>query len=134
MLSEEESPQQTRADAASGISEESETQESEDKDKERLLPSGSYTETGPGSVERNGETEEEAPESIFSTQLGDSDVDFYMKGTWDIFMAGSIGYNVSDGEFISTPIENMDPGFQFSQIPDLTMSLWLMDRYFLKLQ
>ena len=45
-------------------------------------------------------------------------------------MVGSMGYNVSDGEFISTPIESMDPGFQFAQIPDLTMSLWLMDRYF----
>ena len=104
--------------------------EKEKSDRARLLPEGSYTETGPGSVSRNGSGEEEAPESIFSTQLGDSDVDFYMKGTWDIFMAGSIGYNMSDGEFISTPIESMDPGFQFSQIPDLTMSLWLMDRYF----
>ena len=122
--SDQESSRQTTEEEASAVS------QTPDSDKDKLLPSGSYTETGPGSVERNSETEEEAPESIFSTQLGDSDVDFYMKGTWDIFMAGSIGYNVSDGEFISTPIENMDPGFQFSQIPDLTMSLWLMDRYF----
>ncbi len=53
-----------------------------------------------------------------------------MKGSWDIFMTGSAGYNLSEGEFISSPIESMDPGFQFSQIPDLTMSLWIMDRYF----
>ncbi len=98
--------------------------------KTKNIPSRQVSETGPGSVDRDSSTEEEAPEAIFSTQLGDSDVDFYMKGTWDIFMAGSAGYNLTDGEFISTPIENMDPGFQFMQIPDLTMSLWLMDRYF----
>ena len=92
-------------------------------------PSVTVSESGPGSVDKNSESEE-APEALFSSRLGDSDVDFYMKGTWDIFMAGSAGYNLNDGEFISTPIESMDPGFQFSQIPDLTMSLWLMDRYF----
>ena len=62
--------------------------------------------------------------------MGDADVDFFMQGTWDLIIAGSTGYNLTEGEFISTPLENMDPGFQFSQIPDLTMSLWIMDRYF----
>ena len=73
---------------------------------------------------------DEAPEAIFQTQLNDADVDLYMLGSWDSSFTGSIGYDLSSGEYISAPFPQMTPGLAFTQVPDLTISLWLMDRYF----
>ncbi len=73
---------------------------------------------------------DEAPEAIFQTKIKDQDVDLYIKGTWDLSITGSIGYDLTSGKFIETPFDEMSPGFVFSQIPDITISLWLMDRFF----
>lgn len=73
---------------------------------------------------------DEAPEAIFQTQLSDADVDLYMLGSWDSSFTGSVGYDLSSGEYISAPFPQMTPGLVFTQVPDLTISLWLMDRYF----
>lgn len=74
--------------------------------------------------------EEEAPEAIFSTKLGDTDVSLFIEGSWEISLTGSLGWDLGSGSLIDTPFEEMTPGFAFSQIPDLTISLWLLDRYF----
>jgi len=73
---------------------------------------------------------EEAATAIFQRQISDVDVDLFIQGSWDISVTGSIGYDLSAGTFIETPFPQMAPGFVFSQIPDLTISLWLMNRYF----
>ncbi|GAB4365132.1 MAG: hypothetical protein Kow009_01890 [Spirochaetales bacterium] len=76
--------------------------------------------------------EEEAPETVFETKLGDSDVDLRMQGIWDAFLTGSIGLAVVPGKGVQYP--SVFPGFSdgliYDQKPDLTMALWLMDRYF----
>ncbi|RKX79263.1 MAG: hypothetical protein DRP87_03765 [Spirochaetes bacterium] len=76
--------------------------------------------------------EEEAPEALFSTTIGSADVNLYILGSWNLSLAASlgIGYNTLDKTFYPKPFPGMDPGVIFKQIPDLTISLWLMDRYF----
>jgi len=63
--------------------------------------------------------EEEAPEALLQTQLGDQGVDFYIDGKWSTSIEGGIGW-MGDGSY------------RFNQEPDLTISLWLMNSFFLK--
>lgn len=84
----------------------------------------------PKSGKKSVSIKDEAEEAIFQTKINDEDVELYILGTWNTSITGSIGYDLSSGSFIETPFEQMEPGFVFRQIPDLTVSLWLMDRYF----
>ncbi|MCL2706505.1 MAG: hypothetical protein FWE72_09895, partial [Spirochaetaceae bacterium] len=79
---------------------------------------------------KNVHDQDEAPKAIFQTKISDKDVDLYIQGSWDISVTGSLGYDLNAGKVIETPFPQMAPGFVFSQIPDLTISLWFMDRYF----
>ncbi|MDX9802300.1 MAG: hypothetical protein RBT69_13300, partial [Spirochaetia bacterium] len=93
-------------------------------------PRFSYSEENKNSSRGSASIKDEAPEAIFQTQLNDADVDLYMLGSWDSSFTGSIGYDLTEGEFIPAPFPQMTPGLVFTQVPDLTISLWLMDRYF----
>ncbi len=72
--------------------------------------------------------EEEAPKALFETNLGDADVDLYLDGTWTI--DSSLGAVWGTPGPVSAAVPGFSSGFLFDQIPDLTLSLWLMDRYF----
>ncbi|MFP4618218.1 MAG: hypothetical protein ACLFMZ_05185, partial [Spirochaetaceae bacterium] len=76
--------------------------------------------------------EEEAPSSLLNTQLGDADVDLFLEGTWTSSFSGGFGWSrdnrSSETRFSTFP--DMTDGLSFSQIPELTLSLWVMDRFF----
>ncbi|MCL2293801.1 MAG: hypothetical protein FWC36_02895 [Spirochaetes bacterium] len=80
-------------------------------------------------AQRNRGTDE-APAALFQTKINDREVDLYLEGSWDISITGSIGYDFSAGRFIESPFPQMTPGFEFNQIPNFIVSLWLMDRFF----
>ncbi len=75
---------------------------------------------------------QEAPETVFQTKVGDADVDLRLDGYWDASLSGSIGLSVVPGKGIQYPF--VFPGFSdgviYEQKPNLTLALWLMDRYF----
>ncbi len=76
--------------------------------------------------------DEEAPLSLFSSKIGDADVDFLLSGYWKTSLQGGFGlsWNSEGSGITSTPF----PGFSgtpvFSQEPDITLSLWLKKQYF----
>ena len=72
--------------------------------------------------------EEEAPEALFSTSLGDADVDLFLTGSWNISTSLGGIWGTPSPETPSVP--GFSSGFMFNQLPDLTLSLWLMERYF----
>ncbi len=75
--------------------------------------------------------EEEAPEALLTTQLGSSDVELFMSGSWEASLNGSLGLAVpADSPPFSAQYPGMVRGFAFSQEPDLLLSLWVEKRYF----
>jgi hypothetical protein len=80
--------------------------------------------------------EEEAPPAIFSLDAGDGDVDLYLLGSWAASSQLATGFAIhpplgSSGRRMTIPYEY--PGFEsrlFAQTVDLTISLWLYQRYF----
>ena len=76
--------------------------------------------------------QEEAPATLFETQIGDADVDLTARGFWDVSLLGSLGFafDSSESSPYSYPFPGMIPGFYFKQVPDITLSLYLMNRYF----
>lgn len=76
--------------------------------------------------------EEEAPATLFSIPLEDEAVDFFMTGSWDLSLSGGLGMGISSTRGVLPGVSF--PGFAtaplFSQLPDVTVSLWYDDRYF----
>jgi len=67
--------------------------------------------------------EVEAPEALLELDIGDADVDFVLEGVWRASMFGSVGeYDFPD----------LDGGWVFEQNPDLTFSIWLLNRFFVE--
>jgi hypothetical protein len=81
-----------------------------------------------------GETEP-LGEAIFETQLADQEVEFYLAGSWQSELSGTAGLILRPGSGASKLdfFPGFQSGFLFSQVPDLTMSLWMMNRFFLEL-
>jgi len=77
------------------------------------------------------EEQEEAPATVWDMNIGDTDVELYLAGFWKIGLIA--GLSVESGpEGIIFPAAF--PGltdFRFYQEPDLTISLWLMNRFYL---
>ena len=73
---------------------------------------------------------EEAPPSIFSTNLGDADVDLYLTGSWETEIRGGLAYSWdSAGTGVkASSFPGMASGFQLTHQPDILISLWLMDK------
>ncbi|MGO9413344.1 MAG: hypothetical protein ACLQCB_21670 [Spirochaetia bacterium] len=75
----------------------------------------------------------EAPTTIFSSKLGSADVDLTLQGSWNASLGFTTGLLFAPG----LPVQALDsfpglaPGFVFTQAPDLTISLYLMRKYFL---
>jgi hypothetical protein len=76
--------------------------------------------------------EEEAPETVFDTQLGDTDVDLYLQGYWDASVMGGLGFAWVPGQGFSYPyvFPGFPDGLEYDQKPDLILSLWLRERFF----
>jgi hypothetical protein len=81
---------------------------------------------------REGLFPQEDPESFFETKLGDADVELFLEGFWESSIKGSLGAAIIPGQGFLYPY--LFPGFIdgliFEQKPDLTLSLWLMKRYY----
>ncbi|MBN1696823.1 MAG: hypothetical protein JW881_04860 [Spirochaetales bacterium] len=77
----------------------------------------------------------EAPESLFELEIGDADVDFFLLGSWTFSLLYATGIVIKPGIGVRMIdyFPGMDQGFFIEQVPDLTLSLWLMERYFLEL-
>lgn len=78
--------------------------------------------------------EDEASPTLFSLTPEDDDTDFYLEGTWNFSLSGGFGFGYSPdrGFFSGAAPADITPGFGWEQIPDLTLSLWLFDKYFLE--
>jgi hypothetical protein len=76
--------------------------------------------------------EEEAPETVFDTKIGDTDVDLYLEGYWDASVMGGAGFAWIPGQGFSYPyvFPGFPDGFEYDQKPDLILSLWLRERFF----
>ena len=80
--------------------------------------------------------EPEAPEALFQTDLGDAEVDLFALGSWTAGWGTSFGLALhpplpASGDQITYPYPY--PAFErrsFYQLVDLTLSLWLYERYF----
>ncbi len=75
----------------------------------------------------------ETPTTIFSTKLGSADVDLTLLGSWTAGVSFGAGLLLVPGlpaqKLDSFPA--VDQGFVFSQTPDITISLWLLKRFYL---
>ncbi|MEM5947994.1 hypothetical protein WKV44_05520 [Spirochaetia bacterium 38H-sp] len=76
---------------------------------------------------------EEAPETLFSTNIDDNDVKLFASGSWNIRTGFAIGYLIDeDGNWIYGYMpDNTDNGFFYQQEAALFLSLLFMDRLFL---
>lgn len=76
--------------------------------------------------------EEEAAESVLSTQLGDEDVELYLSGAWkgSMELSGGLGFAGDKDPIFPAPFPGLSQGFLFQQSPDLLISLWIAEKYF----
>ncbi|MFW6215859.1 MAG: hypothetical protein ACOC45_07920, partial [Alkalispirochaetaceae bacterium] len=90
----------------------------------------------PGQDLFNPFLEEEAPEALFESEIGDTEVDLFVLGSWTSGWGTSFGIALHPplpGSRERTTFPYPFPGFErrsFYQLVDLTLSLWLFERYF----
>ncbi len=79
--------------------------------------------------------QEKTPKAIFDFDIADREVEFFLLGSWSALVSGATGFMVRpDGEVTALDyFPDMQLGFFFEQVPDITLSIWLMKRYFLEL-
>ena len=76
--------------------------------------------------------QKEAPAAIWDMNLGDKDVDLYISGYWKIgILGGTTVESGPDGIIFPSAFPGLTD-FKFYQEPDITISLWLMNRYYLE--
>ena len=68
----------------------------------------------------------EAPESLLSLNLGDSDVELIAEGYWEVSVLASGAFGLGANAGASAPT------LLFRQVPDLWLSLTILDRWFLE--
>ncbi|GHV90869.1 hypothetical protein AGMMS50268_13720 [Spirochaetia bacterium] len=71
----------------------------------------------------------EAASELMSLKLGDSEVALYMAGSWKGSLSGNFGVSRSP---LGTQAVSPDSPVLFAQEADLTLSLWLRDRWFVE--
>ncbi|GAH89113.1 unnamed protein product, partial [marine sediment metagenome] len=78
--------------------------------------------------------EEEAPPAIFQAEIGDAEVDFFLSGSWETSLAGAAGILFGPDGTVLFPsaFPGLEAGQPFEQVPDLTFSILLMERYFIE--
>lgn len=84
----------------------------------------------PDDLERLSEAvSEEAPPELLTFNLGDSDVSLFLKGSWKGTLTGNWGVSHSE---LGLQAASTDSPVLFAQEADLTLSLWLRERWFLE--
>ncbi|HSV55797.1 MAG TPA: hypothetical protein VLH39_01650, partial [Magnetospirillaceae bacterium] len=68
----------------------------------------------------------EAPESLLSLEIGGSDVDLVAQGYWEVSVLASAAMGLGGNVGVSAPT------LLFRQVPDLWLSLTVLDRWFLE--
>ncbi|HOX13652.1 MAG TPA: hypothetical protein P5313_12725 [Spirochaetia bacterium] len=68
----------------------------------------------------------EAPQSLLSLRMGDKDVELLAEGYWEVSVLASGAFGLGANEGVSAPT------LLFRQIPDLWLSLTLLDRWFVE--
>ncbi|MDR0997431.1 MAG: hypothetical protein LBL70_00045, partial [Treponema sp.] len=71
----------------------------------------------------------EARSELMSVQLGDTDVALYMAGSWKAEVTGSMGFALTP---LGLQAISQNSPVLFSQEADLTLSLWIRDRWFVE--
>jgi hypothetical protein len=76
----------------------------------------------------------EDPVSIFSSKLGDQDVELLLQGSWRLSLSGATGIRFGPDSSVIFPYGHpaFGNGFFFEQVPALTFSLVYAERYFLE--
>ncbi|MDL2228867.1 hypothetical protein LJC14_01300 [Treponema sp. OttesenSCG-928-L16] len=72
---------------------------------------------------------EEASPNLFSMELGDSDVSLMLSGYWKGTLSGSMGFALTP---LGAQGASGDAPILFSQEADITLSLWIRERWFLE--
>ncbi|MFP3041458.1 hypothetical protein LQZ19_06505 [Treponema primitia] len=72
---------------------------------------------------------EEASPELLSFDLGDSEVSLFLKGSWKGTLTGSWGLSHSD---LGLQAASVDSPILFAQEADITLSLWIRERWFLE--
>ncbi|MDC7225515.1 MAG: hypothetical protein PQJ61_01980 [Spirochaetales bacterium] len=74
--------------------------------------------------------QEEDASSFYSIDIDDEDVDLFLSGTWQVELSGSTGFGWVPGTgFTDTySYSGISEGFTFSQSPDFTISLLILDK------
>ncbi|MCK7470888.1 MAG: hypothetical protein MZU95_08955 [Desulfomicrobium escambiense] len=68
----------------------------------------------------------EAPASLLSLKLGDSDVELIAEGYWEVSVLASGAFGFGENAGVSAPT------LLFRQVPDLWLSLTILDRWFVE--
>ncbi|MBN2658313.1 MAG: hypothetical protein JXR86_14730 [Spirochaetales bacterium] len=75
---------------------------------------------------------EEAPTALWQMDINDADVDLYIAGYWKIGVIGGLSMESGpDGIIFPAAFPGLTD-FRFYQEPDITISLWLKNRYYLE--
>ncbi len=76
--------------------------------------------------------EEESPASFLETDINSDDVQLFLTGNWKISLEASTSFGWSSISGFNPELKapGFNNGFTFSQSPDFTVSLIILDRYF----
>ncbi len=76
----------------------------------------------------------EDPVSIFQSKIGDADVEFLMRGSWRATLSAATGLRFGPDAEVLFPfgLPGLGNGFFFEQVPALTFSVLLAQRWFLE--
>ncbi|GHV95108.1 hypothetical protein AGMMS50293_14280 [Spirochaetia bacterium] len=83
----------------------------------------------PAIDELRGRIAEEAPSELVGLKLGDTDVSLQLSGYWKGTLQGNLGFSSSP---LGTRAVSPDSPVLFTQEADLTLSLWIRDRWFVE--
>ncbi len=78
--------------------------------------------------------EEEAPPALFEANIGDTNISFFTAGSWESRLEFVTGLILRPGFPVSwlDSFPNESIGFLYENNPDITLSVRMMDRYFLE--
>lgn len=78
-------------------------------------------------------SEDEAPSTLWNWEIGDKEVDLFWDGYWKISFMGGLGAAWNEDEVIfPTQYPGLSSFLHMEQEPDILLSLWLDNRYYLE--
>ncbi|TVR57967.1 MAG: hypothetical protein EA426_10965 [Spirochaetaceae bacterium] len=82
----------------------------------------------PPGADRFVPRDEEAPAAIFSTRLGEADVDLFIDGTWTTGSILAGGWSFGEDGAVRSQFPGFTPNPFYNSV-ELVLSLWLMERF-----